>query len=170
MKELKLENKYIYLAFAAGLLYYAAYYLKFPNSYSAIISLFMVSFLAMGFKKTDGLKVIICSLIISLMTLASSAFSTSLPITYQMMVFSINLVILLLMIFGLKSLRKWGYYLSIAIFSVSIINLILVLVGYNMTYFSWSIQGIAMNLKNVLSLAFAAASITFLIRFRKSFN
>ena len=115
-KELKLNNKFVYLSFAAGALYYLAYYFKFPNSYSFILSFIFLTLLIKNFKKISGLEIIIYSLIVSLITLAPSINAGPYSFFTRVVLFLLNVLILLLMIFGLKSFKKWAQIFSAAVF------------------------------------------------------
>lgn len=169
-KGLKLENKYIYLSFAAGLIYYLASYFKFPNSYGAVVSFILLTLLIMNFKKIDGLKIIICSLIISLITLAPSLNEGTASLFVRVIILLLNLLIIILMIFGLKDLKKWGFYLSIIFIVLGAIAVLINLIFYDATYFGWDLPNVIFNLKMIASLSFSVASLTFLIRFRKVFS
>ena len=169
-KELKIENKYVYLSFAVGILYYLAYYLKFPNSYSAIVSFALLTLLIKNFKKIDGLKIVICSLIISLITLASSLTIGSYPLMTWLTIFLLNLMILLLMVFGLKGFKKWAFYLSVIMLALGVISVFGTIVNYDAQYFIWTIQNVIFNLKVIASISFSLAAIIFLMKFRKAFS
>jgi len=168
-KELKFEDKWVYLSLAIGALYYVAYYFKFPNSYSTVVSFVMLTLLIRNFKKIEGLKVIIYSLIISIMTLAISMIGYQ-SIMASLVMLSLNLAVFLLMIFGLKGLRKWGFYLSIVMFIIGFVAIFSNIIGYDVQYFSWTAPNIVYNLNMISSLAFSMTSTYFLIKFRKSFK
>lgn len=168
-KELKLENKWVYLSFAVGALYYLAYYFKFPNSYSAVVSFILLTLLIKNFKKIEGLKVIIYSLFISIVTLAISMMGSS-SIVAGLIILALNLIILLLMIVGLKGFRIWGLYLSIVMFLIGLISVFNAVIGYDVQYFSWTAQNIIFNLKIFAAMSFSITSIAFLIKHRKAFG
>jgi len=169
-KELKFENKYIYLSFAAGALYYLAYYFKFPNSYGLAVSFILLTLLIRNFKKIEGTKIIIYSLIISLITLALSMGTGTSSLQLKLVILSLNIAITLLMIFGLKGLRKWGLYLSVTMVLIGLISVLSTTVTYNAQYFGWTLPNVMFNLKIIAAMSFSIASMVFLIKFRKSFS
>lgn len=168
-KDLKLSDKALYISFLAGALFYVAYYFKFPNSYSLLLSFIFLTLLIKNFKKIEGLKIIIYSLVISLITLAPSINIAS-SLARGISLFSLNAFILLLMIFGLKYMKKWAMVFSIIMLSLSWISVIIGIAAYDANYFGWTLQNVILNLKTFAAASLSLVSIAFLVRFRKSFS
>ena len=169
-KELNIKNKYILFALIAGLISYLAYFLRFPNSYSIIAITAFVILLARNFRKTGGLKVIVCYLLFSAVIVPLFLFLSEISIIYKIAMLIINLGIIGLSAVGLKKMKIWGVYLSIAIFFLSIINLISSLLLINSTYLSSGLPAILFIANTILAMAFLILSMAYLIKSAKNFS
>jgi len=160
--KVKLEWKYVGLSVLAGLLYYLAYYLKFPNSYSAVVSLVLLFLLLKNFKSLNAVSIIIYSTIISAVILPMTVFLMPLSLTYQLIVLFVNLLLILVVSWGLYKTRRWAIILAI------IVNLVS---AYTLTYSAVLIfKQVAFNiylalflLRNALSLIVVLAVIVYLL-------
>jgi hypothetical protein len=122
-----------------------------------------------NFKKLEGLKVIIYSLVISLLTLALS-LAGSATMASGMIILSLNIILTLLMIFGLRGLKKWGLYLSITITLLGLVSILGNIIIYDVQAFKWTLPNLIFNFKIMAASAFSIVSLMFLIKFRKNFS
>jgi predicted neutral ceramidase superfamily lipid hydrolase len=166
--KIKLNLIYIILSILGGLLAYLAYSLKFPNTFNAIISIIFLVALIKNYKKISGINVLIYMLIMNAVITPLSAVLFPLNLIAQIIIFAINLIFIVALIIGLKSLKIWACYLALIAFILSAVNNIMALIT--------SIPGVVFPasilfiLQIVLAVAFALTAFVYLIKSRKYFK
>lgn len=161
--EVKLEAKYIILTLIAAAISYLAYYLRFPNSWSVFLMLVFSIILLKNFNSIRGVNVVIYMIIFTALILPLNIFVLNVSIGYKITAFIINLIIINFVANGLKRLRKWGLYLSIIVFALSLIN-IAVSIFLLVSRFISTLSYYASLASLVSSLAFSLLSICYLIK------
>ena len=129
-KDVHLKFHYIMFIIISAVISYLALFLKFPNEWSVIVNVVLLVLLICNFKSKEGLLVVISAMILSILTLPITILSLPSSLTVGLMIFVINIVLMVLIIFGLKHLKMWGLYLTLAVFALSIISLVFTSLSY----------------------------------------
>ena len=169
-KALMLDFRYILLSVAAGLIYYVAYYFRFPNSFSIIVTLAFLAALIKGFKKVDGVKAIMYMMIYMAVIMPLLILIIPISFYFQIGLIALNWAILLLVITGLKELKMWGFYLTQFALMFSMVNVLAVFELLITQPPIMNIFSILFISRNVLTFAFLAVSFIYLVRSVKHFH
>ena len=169
LKEIHIEFKYLMIIIFVAMLSYVLYYFKFPNTWAALINLTLVVLLIMDFKDIKGVKVIVYAMILSVLLLPTTVFMLNMPVIYQLIVFLVNITLMILIAIGLKNLRRWGYYLGIIIFILSVISLVLTTIPA-LKGFVWNQFFVTITLKQLTSAVFFALAAVYLLKHRRYFR
>jgi hypothetical protein len=169
ISEIHIEFKYIMLVILAAMINYVAYYLKYPNVWGSLVNIVLLGLLIYDFKNIDGLKVIVYSIILSILSLPITVFMLKIPLVYQLIVFLINTILMVVIAVGLKHLRKWGFYISIITFILSIASLVM-MVWPSINYFTPNIYYISLLLKQSISTIFYVLAIVYILKHRDYFK
>ena len=167
--EIHIEFKYLVIVILAAMISYVAYYLKYPSTWAAILNLALIVLILVDYKNADGFKVIIYAMILSILSLPVTVFSMAVPLAYQLVIFALNIVLMVFITLGVKQLRKWGFYLALAVFALSILSLVMQLVPL----FSQFSQGqffITTLAKQFFSMVFYGLAIGYLVVNRRYFG
>jgi hypothetical protein len=150
----------------AAMLSYFAYFIGYPNQWAFILNLALIGLLLYDFGNIDGTKVVIYALIFSVLALPINIFLLKASPYSPLILFGINMVMMLSIAAGLYYLKRWGFYVSIVMFALSIIGLIVMLLpilsGTNFQLF-W-------GLRQLSSLIFFALSLVYVIKHRNYFK
>jgi hypothetical protein len=168
-EKIKLESKYLILTILAGLLYYLAYFLKFPNSYLILISIIVLIALFKNFNVISGIKALICLFIFNAITLPLVIIISQFNLIIQIIMFAVNVSLICLMIYGLKNLKKWAFYLALAVLILSCFNLISLFVLVLSQPFILTLSYVLFVVKNALSLLLLVFSFVYIIKSKKYF-
>jgi hypothetical protein len=168
-KDLHIGFKYILLIVIAVLLSYITLLLKIQNYWSVIVNIALILLLWYNFRTHEGVLVIVSAMILSALTLPITVFSLSRSQEVQLIVFSVNMILVLLMALGLKHLTKWGLYLSIVVFAVSVVSLSIITYVY-LASLSLSLFSVFALLKYLTQIIFYVTSVWFLLKHRKYFS
>lgn len=168
--EIKIEMKYALLSVLAGLLYYAADYLKYPNSYSLVIMLIFLICLMKSFKKAEGIKPVIYLMVFSAVILPLTLFSASMPLAYHIALLLLNLSLFMLIIYGLRKFRTWGFYLAVLTIAFSLFNLLYSVIAIISQYFTPTLSMAIFILRNAVTCILFALMLVYLFRFKGHFK
>lgn len=169
-KGLMLDFRYILLSVAAGLVYYVAYYFKFPNSFNIIVTLVLLAALIKGFKKVDGVKAIMYMMIYMAVIMPLLILIIPISFYFQIGLIALNWAILLMVITGLKELRIWGFSLAQFVLMFSVVNVLAVFELLITQPPAMNIFSILFISRNVITFAFLVVSFIYLIRSVKHFH
>lgn len=161
---LKISAKSVIIALFLGLLVNVVYYISLAaiNIYTSVILLAFIVLLIKNFKKVEGIKFIIYFALFNLGTLTLFTFSKGITIS-AVFIFLINAIILLLIVIGLKRLKMWGVYLTIAGILVSIIRLGKILISLQ----TWRWLPYDFLISNSLAAVFFIIALIYIITIRK---
>jgi len=168
-QNLKLEKKYVFLSLLAGALYYAAYHLNVPNSYSLLVSLIFLTVFIKNFNKVEAVSIIIYFMIFTAAILPKTVYLLSGSMGYKLGMLALNLLILALVSYGVYNVRKWGSVLTILVSLLSS-YLIATTVISVVTQKAFSASILLFILRNVSSVLMSFAIIVFLLTFWKKFK
>lgn len=120
-KGMKINFWYLILVVLASVLTYIAQYLKFPNTWTIIFVLAFIVLILKNFNKKKGIDVLVYFLMWNVLTLPLillfMSFISS-PLNWVYMI--VNMLVNFLMITGLMINKKWGLWLSVVVFDLSI--------------------------------------------------
>ena len=168
-KKIKLEWKYVFLSLLAGALYYVAYLIKVPNSYSILVSLTLVSFLFMNFSDLKGVSIIIYSMIIAAMLLPKTIWLMPFNILAKIGILGINLFLIFVIIYGLVNLKRWAAVLSILTSLISTYQLVYAAI-FVLKATTFNIYVLLFIIRNFISLMLLFMIIVYLLTFWKKFK
>jgi hypothetical protein len=169
VKGIHISFTHVILVVVAALLSYIALFLKYPNTWSMILNLLLIGLLVYYLKSENGVIVIILAMLLSILTLPITIISMQVPLLYQIMIFAINAILMILIIFGLKHLTKWGYYLSIAVFAISILSLVATTLTI-MSTTGWSGFSVTVLFRQATMIIFYILAVVYLILAHKIFH
>ena len=169
LSEIHIEFKYLMIVVLAAMLSYVAYYLKYPSTWAAILNIGLLVLLILDFHDINGVKVIIYAMILSVLSLPITVFLLNMPLLYQLIIFVINMVLMVFIAIGLKHLKRWGFYVAIVVFALSIVSLVAMILPV-LGQFTWDQFFITLTLKQLFSGIFYALSIAYLIKHRNYFK
>ena len=167
-KGILLEKRFIFLAILAGLLYYIAYYFRFPNSFAAAIGLVFLIALIKNLKTKKGISVLIYLMIFNAITMPLAIFSLKIYLAYQIIYSAFIIVLFCLMINGLRKLRKWAFYLTLFLFVISLLNSANLVISFIGEFLKLSM--IIFITRNVISLAFMIISVFYILKSKQYFK
>jgi len=162
-KEVSLDYRLILLSIGAGLLYYAAYYFKVPNSYTILLLLAFLIPLMKRFTSQEGMKPLIYMLIYTAVYSPLMVLVIPISIYFQLGLICFNWAILLMAISGFKQMRYWGMYVGSLALMTSAVTLMQI---FELTFSSaipMNVFAFIFMLKNILSLAFVLAAFAYLV-------
>ena len=166
---MKLERKYLLISVAAGLLYYLAYFLKIPNSYSLIVSLMLLILLLKNFKTIKGTAIILYSMIISAVLIPMTIWLMPYSIYSRLGIIAFNFLIVFAIGFGLFKLKRWAMVLAIVANLLSAYQLVYSVIPVMATV-SFNVYVLLFILRNAASLLMTFAVIVYLLTFWKDFK
>ena len=167
-KEIKFEKSKILLVILAAALYYIAYLLKFPNSAWLAITIVFLVLLFKNFSKKDGIEAIMYYIILILLVFPITAFLLDAALAYQIFALVINSAIFIFIILGLKKTSRWGFYLSLLIFAISIASAFSG--SYSLIGFAFSLSWAIQLLRISVSIVFMISAFIYLIKERRYFR
>jgi len=168
-KELNIEKKYLILIALVGLLGYVSYFLKISNYYNLIIGIIFLVALIKNFNGIKGISVFICLMLLNIFGLPLTIYLSKSSGASKFIIFAVNFILIVLVIIGIRKLKKWAFYLAlflIAFSSISLISLVLTLI-YSITF---SVQPALILINNFLSLIILILFFIYLIRSKKYFE
>ena len=168
-EEIKIEFKYVLLTFVAALMGYIADFFRFPNSWTFALTLGFLILLIVNFNKRNGISILIYFMIWNALVLPLFIFSMKVALVSQILFLVINLVAYYLIISGLRRLKKWGFYLTIIVFALSLVNIIFALIS-SQTTFVFNLPNMLVLAKNIILLVFLITSVAYVIKSKKSFH
>ncbi len=167
VKELKLTKTPLVWTGIFIVLMYTAYFYNFPNLLYGLITLGFSIMLIKNFKTLKGFELLFYYLILGLLVLPLVFLNY--PPKYFAMLLGGNILVYLLMIYGLMKFKKWGFWLNLIILILSLANLAFVL-SINLKLFFDNTTGIIIFAKNIMVILFSVLSVAYLIKHRKTFG
>lgn len=170
-KGMKINFWYLILVVLASVLTYIAQYLKFPNTWTIIFVLAFIVLILKNFNKKKGIDVLVYFLMWNVLTLPLillfMSFISS-PLNWVYMI--VNMLVNFLMITGLMINKKWGLWLSVVVFDLSIFVILSSLFLIPTNYFNpITIYAILALGRTLILLVFMILSVVYLIKARKYF-
>jgi len=161
-QEVKIESKLVILSVLAGILGYFGF---LALTYNLLIQAIFFLLLIRNFKKIQGMSIFIYYMIFNMVSMPLLLASMNPEISSLIVTLTINVILILLIIAGIKKLKSWGFYLTIIILVFALIN--------SITYYRFYNSGILkiMEVGNYLfSIVLIVSFIVYLVKSKKYFK
>jgi len=167
---IKTEAEFIVASVILGILYYVAYFLKFPNTYTIFVYVIFLAALIKDFNNEKGIDVLIYLIMFSIIILPLMTFIQGNINIYLISSFVIAMTALVFAIIGLRNMRKFGFYLTIILFGFSLISTIYLMIPFFKAFNGFSTAFLIQLIRNLSSIALLVLSITYLTKSRGYFK
>ena len=168
--KIEIRGKFILLVLLAAIINYAAYYLKFPNSYGVVLGILFLILLFRNFKKLSGIEVIIYLFILNALTLPLTVFTLGANLASRIIMFVFNIALINFVVSGLRSMKKWGFYLTLASLALSIVVLLRNLLAYIPLLSKITLPLILSSANTLVSFALLVCIFVYIIRAKRYFK
>jgi len=169
-KVIAIKSRFIILTILAAVLSYIAYYLRFPNSFGIILGTIFLVLLLKNFKKINGVEVMIYLFIFNALLLPLAIFTLDIGLGYNIFFFVINLTLIALVVSGLKSLKKWGFYMTLLAIVLSAVSLLKAFPSYIPFLKDITIPLILSMANDLISFALMISMLVYIVKSYKYFR
>lgn len=172
--EIKLNKKYTALTVLTALLVYAAYWINFsnlPELSNILWTGVMIILSVMLFKninKEKSIEILFYYAVLSLFLVPVAFLSMAFDLQVILLI-ALNILLNLIMAYGLKRKAKWGLYFTLVLFALSAISMTALLIAY-FRIIEGTFQGWVVMVKNASIILFTVISFACLVNNRKCFG
>jgi len=164
------EAEFIVASVILGILYYVAYFLKFPNTYMILVYAIFLTALIKDFNNEKGIDVLVYVIMFSIIVMPLLTFVQGNVTIYLASSFVISMTALVFAIIGLRNMKKFGFYLTIILFGLSLVNTAYFMIPFFKNFTSFSPTFLIQLIRNLGSIALLVLSIIYLIKSRGYFK
>ena len=168
--KIEIKGKFILLVLLAAIINYAAYYLKFPNSYGVVLGILFLILLFRNFKKLSGIEVVIYLFILNALTLPLTVFTLGANLASKIIIFVFNIALINFVVSGLRSMKKWGFYLTLVSSVISIVMLFRNLLAYIPLLSKITLPLVVSSANTLVSFALLVCIFVYIIRAKRYFK